>query len=96
MRSAISSSKKRPAVVLATLHGDDFICSQITSEARFDDYSILLKISDFKRGGLKQSCMIRPNKIFTADKSIILYKVGTLQESKLKEIKKIILDILAS
>lgn len=38
--SDLSASKKRPAVVVATLTGDDIICCQITSEARFDEYAI--------------------------------------------------------
>ena len=92
----ITSSKKRPAVVIATLHGDDFICCQITSEARFDDYSIVLKNSDFNKDGLKQQSTIRPNKMFTADQSIILYKVGTLKVSKLAEVKQTIVKILTA
>jgi len=46
--SDLSASKKRPAVVVAMLHGDDVICCQITSEARFDNYSINLNNNDFK------------------------------------------------
>ena len=38
--SDLSASKKRPALVLASLEGDDLILCQITSEARFDKYSI--------------------------------------------------------
>lgn len=39
--------------------------------------------------------MIRPNKLFTADKSIILYKIGSLKESKIKEVEKGIITIFA-
>ena len=40
--SDLSSSKKRPALVVANLVGDDIILCQITSESRKDKYSIVL------------------------------------------------------
>ena len=78
--SDLSSSKKRPALIVASLTGDDFILSQITSEERFDNYSITLNDKDFKQGSLNQTSRIRPNKLFTADKSIILYKIGSIKK----------------
>lgn len=65
--SDLSSSKKRPALVVATLTGDDLICSQITSESRFDEYALVLENKDFKDGNLQQTSLIRPNRLFTAD-----------------------------
>ena len=91
--SDLSASKKRPALVLANLTGDDIIICQITSETRYDIYSILLKNQDFKTGGLNRNSMIRPNKLFTADKSIILYKIGSLRDSKIKEVEEAIIKI---
>ena len=83
--SDLSTSKKRPALVLAGLEGDDLILCQITSEARFDKYSIELKNTEFKQGKLNIKSMIRPNRLFTADRSLIQYKVGSLKNEKLKE-----------
>ncbi len=94
--SDLSKSKKRPALVLANLIGDDFILCQITSEARVDQYSIILKDGDFKQGTLKQISMIRPNRIFTADNSIVLYKVGVLKDSKIKEVEEEVIKIFQS
>ena len=91
--SDLSESKKRPALVVAVLEGDDIILCQITSEARIDRCSITLTSSEFKKGSLNLTSMIRPNKLFTADKSIILYKIGSLKESKIKEVEKGIVDI---
>src|SRR3989338_548907 len=91
--SDLSESKKRPALVVAILEGDDIVLCQITSEARFDSYSITLTNSEFKKGSLNLTSMIRPNKLFTADKSIILYKIGSLKESKIKEVENGIVDI---
>lgn len=94
--SDLSSSKKRPAVVAANLIGNDIILCQITSEARVDDYSIVLKNKDFKQGGLPVTSIIRPNRLFTADKSIIQYKAGSLRERKIKEVEKSIIKIIKS
>jgi len=94
--SDLSSTKRRPALVIATMQGDDVLCCQITSEERFDAYSIELKDSDFVTGGLKQTSMIRPNKIFTADQALILYRVGKIKTSKIKEVEKVLLKVITS
>jgi mRNA interferase MazF len=91
--SDLSKSKKRPALIVANLQGDDVILSQITSEARIDDHSIALINDDFKQGSLNLTSIIRPNRLFTADKSIILYKAGSLKESKIKEVEKELIKI---
>ena len=77
--------KKRPALVLADLEGNDVVLCQITSEARFDKDSLKLKASDFKKGKLSVVSMIRPNKLFTADISTIHYKVGSLKIEKINK-----------
>ncbi len=94
--SDLRSSKKRPALVVANLDGDDVILAQITSGARYDNYSITLSNTDFKKGKLIQNSMIRPNKLFTADKSIILYKIGLLNGIKIKQIEQKLIDIFAT
>jgi len=85
--SDLSSSKKRPALVVAAMEGDDIILCQITSEVRLDDYSITLSEKDFKQGNLNLISIIRVNKLFTADTSIILYKIGVLKDFKIKEVE---------
>ena len=83
--SDLSSTKKRPALIIAALNGDDLILCQITS-SRKDEYSISLENKNFKEGALGVESSIRPNKLFTADKSLILYKIGTLKENKIQEV----------
>lgn len=78
--SDLSGSKKRPAHVLADLQGDDIILCQITSQQTKDNYSIPLKESDFITGKLTAPSNIRPNRIFTADKNIIIKKAASLNE----------------
>lgn len=91
--SNLSRSKKRPALVVANLQGDDLILAQITGEARIDNYSIPLVNNDFKQGNLKLTSMIRPNRLFTADKAIILYKAGSLSGSKVKKVEQELVKI---
>lgn len=91
--SDLSTSKRRPALVVATLSGEDIILCQITSEAREDGYSIVLADSHFEKGSLNRESRIRPNRIFTADKSIILYKIGYLKQSKTKEVEDKLVSI---
>jgi len=58
--SDLSAAKKRPALVVATLTGDDVILCQITSQAVADGYAVPLADRDFTSGGLRQAGNIRP------------------------------------
>jgi len=60
--SDLTKAKKRPALVIAELEGDDFILCQITSKAIKDKYAILLNENDFETGTLKQKSNVRPNR----------------------------------
>ena len=74
-------------MVIATLKGDDVILCQITSQINTDEYAIRIDDSDFVEGGLKQRSRIRPNRIFTADSGIIVYRARCLQEAKLAQVR---------
>ncbi len=92
--SDLTDIKKRPALIIANLKGEDLILCQITSKNVKDEYAIEIKDTDFKEGSLKQVSNVRPNKLFTADNGIILYQVGTLKRNKMNEIIDKIIDIL--
>jgi mRNA interferase MazF len=92
--SDLSGSKKRPAFVLADLPGSDIILCQITSRFRKDKFSVEISQSDFMVGGLPVLSYIRPNRIFTADKNIILRKAGTMKLSFTKNIIQQVISIL--
>lgn len=79
--------------VVANLTGDYVILSQITSAAKSDQYSILLAKNDFNTGNLKVESRIRPNRLFTADKSIVEYRAGTLKKEKIKEVEQKLISI---
>ncbi len=94
--SDLSKAKRRPALVLVDLKGEDLILIQITSQAVFDDYALGLDNDDFNEGTLHKKSNIRPNRIFTADKKIIVDRIGSLKESKMLEIINKTIDILKS
>jgi mRNA interferase MazF len=92
--SDLSASKKRPALVVANLQGDDLILCQITTATRNDGYAVSLSKDDFKEGSLPAPrSLIRTNKIFTADTSLILYKSGSLKLDKVREVEKKLAEI---
>jgi mRNA interferase MazF len=80
--SDLTQAKRRPALVLAQLRGNDRILCQITSQHVRDPYAIELTDSDFEAGSLKQRSNIRPSRIFTCDTGIILYRVGQIKADK--------------
>ncbi|MBS4021740.1 MAG: type II toxin-antitoxin system PemK/MazF family toxin [Dethiobacter sp.] len=82
--SDLSSSKRRLALVLANLKGNDIILCQITSKDVNDDYAIPLLTGEFQEGNLNQESNIRPNRLFTADESIVVYKAGAINNSKIR------------
>ena len=82
----LSGSKRRPAFVITNLPDDDIILCQITSKNFHDRYAVSCDNDDFANGSLPVESFIRPNKIFTADKKLILSVAGHLSENKIKEV----------
>jgi mRNA interferase MazF len=70
--------KRDLLLVVAELKGDDLILCQITSQQVKDEYSVPLDDEDFTCGSLKKKSNIRPNRIFTADRHIILCRFGKI------------------
>ncbi|MCX7635405.1 MAG: type II toxin-antitoxin system PemK/MazF family toxin [Syntrophales bacterium] len=94
--SDLSKTKRRPALVVATLAGDDVILCQITSKTVSDEYAIAVSDSNFTSGGLHQESNIRPNRIFTADANIILYRAGVLSSKIVQEVVTKIIQIISA
>jgi len=92
--SDLTSSVKRPALVVASLKGDDLILCQITSKLRDDPYQIPLNKKNLSQGKLNIDCFIKPSILFTLRNSIILYKAGEINIKKIKEVEDKICDII--
>ncbi len=92
--SDLTNAKKRPALVIAELEGNDLILCQITSQQIRDRYAVSIEDTDFETGTLKQKSNARPNRIFTADRHIVIYPAGHLKPDKVSDVIEKIVDIL--
>jgi len=81
----LQAGKRRPALVVADLAGDDLILCQITSQTHSDGQAVLLATADFERGRLAMDSFIRPNRLFTVEQSMILYAAAKVSRVKLVE-----------
>ena len=83
----LQPGKRRPALVVADLSGDDLILCQITTQSRRDGYSVSLISNDFESGRLNVDSFIRPNRLFTVDRSVIVYTAAKIKLSKMDEVR---------
>lgn len=87
------ASKKRPAVVLIDASGRDIVCAAITS-ANSGNNGVALNQGDFEKGGLIHPSFIQPTKLFTCEKNLVGKTVGTITQSKHKEVVSGIISLL--
>jgi len=95
--SNLSKIKKRPALVIKSLEGDNTILCQITTKNRWiNKYEIFLPKTACK-GNIRFDSLIYLDMVFTLHKNLIHEKIGEVKDTKLKEliknkIKKIFID----
>ncbi|MBU1252620.1 MAG: type II toxin-antitoxin system PemK/MazF family toxin [Nanoarchaeota archaeon] len=92
--SDLKSSTRRPALIVATLKGNDLILCQITSRNHPDPYQVGLNKEELSQGKLSANSFIKPSILFTLRDSIILYKIGRINEIKIKEVENQICEII--
>ena len=92
--SDLSSSKLRPAFVVADCGKGDWICIQITSNPYSDRDAVEIDSTDFESGSLQRASFARPGKIFTANEAILVRVVGQLRREKVLQIKRAIVDLI--
>ena len=88
-----SSVKKRPAVVVANLKGQNVILAQITTNQRNDEDLVSLRKKDFSSGSLSSDSFIMASLVFTSDSSRISYKTGKLKTEKIKEVQDKLVEV---
>lgn len=88
-----SSVKKRPAVVVANLKGQNVILAQITTNQRHDEDLVSLRKKDFSSGSLSSDSFIMASLLFTADASRISYKAGKIKQKKVEEVQKELIEV---
>lgn len=92
--SDLSSSKLRPAVVLASAGRDDWILCQVTSNPYADPSAIKITDSDFEQGSLQKISYIRPGKLFTANTSLMESDAGRLNNLAFNTVINAVVGIL--
>lgn len=76
--SDLSSTKLRPAIVLADSGRGDWILCQVTSKSYGDPTAVVLDQADLATGSLRLQSFARPDKLFTASDSLFVAEVSTL------------------
>ena len=90
----LSAAKKRPALIITPLEGDDLIMCQITSKEIRDKYAITLAMSDIADGSFHYSSNIRPNRIATLDEKLIEKKIARLNNHKFQKVVEALKKII--
>jgi len=86
--------KPRPVLVIKIPKGEDVIVNQITGTSYEKSVEVKIENKDFSKGGLKRDSYLRLDKIFSIEKSLIKYKIGSLKPEKFKEIMDKIISFL--
>ena len=74
---------------------EDAVAKMPVSEAaKRDPYAVLLVNADFLEGHLRHESNIRPNRLFTADQQLILYRVGHLTDDRMNQTTEAVIQIL--
>jgi mRNA interferase MazF len=85
----LSSSKVRPALVLATLSRGDMILCQITSQAAGHLEAVPILQTDFELGSqLQRASFALPHRVVTANDSCVRRAVCRLKQEKLNQIRE--------
>lgn len=84
--SNLQGQKLRPALVLAQAEFDNLILCQITSKPYSSKKAIRITPDDFTTGKLPITSYARPDKLFTAETTIIHKTIGKLTSAKTAQI----------
>lgn len=90
-----SETKRRPALIIATLTENNYLACSITSQAsNSDPFRIELQKDDLIEGSLPRDSFIRPNMLMTLDHCLIHWKQGKLPVDKFDEVRKTIVKVV--
>ncbi len=91
--SDLSHSKRRPAVLLASVARGDVVLCQVTSNPYGDPLALGIDDADFREGGLRRESFVRPGKLFTASSALVVATVGRLTHEKHKDILEVVVRL---
>lgn len=91
--SNLKGQKVRPALVLANVEFGNLVLCQITSKSYTSKVAICVESKNFAKGNLPVISYVRPDKLFTADATIIKDVVGqltpTIKDKILKSVREL-------
>ena len=94
----LASQKKRPAIIIScdkyNETNEDIVVVALTSNVETRDFTITLTSNDLENGTLKVISMIRVDKIYTLNKSIVIKTFGRVKPDILIKIKDLILQLI--
>ena len=90
--SDLSGQKLRPALVLSQAEFDNIILCQITSKPYTSKRAVKITGSDFSTGSLPIESYVRPDKLFTAESTIVQRVAGKLSREPLHSILQKVRD----
>lgn len=87
----LTSQKKRPAVIISSdtynESNEDIVVVALTSNIEPREFSVILNNEDLENGVLKVTSMIRVDKIYTLNNSIVIKTFGRVKPNILTKIK---------
>ncbi|HIH09413.1 MAG TPA: type II toxin-antitoxin system PemK/MazF family toxin [Candidatus Diapherotrites archaeon] len=88
--SDLSSSKKRPALIISSdtfnNSSQDIICCLVTTNPKSDEYTVSISEADVESGKLHFDSTIKPYRLFTIDKKLVMKSLCVLKAGKLGEV----------
>src|SRR3972149_6751738 len=94
----LASQKKRPAVIISSDAynnvNEDIGVVALTSNVEPRNFTVILNSDDLEDGILKVTSMIRVDRIYTLNKSIVLKTFGRVKPYILAKIKETILKLI--
>jgi mRNA interferase MazF len=94
--SDLSSSKFRPAIVLAPASAPEWIVCAVTSNPYADSRAVELHATAFLAGGLRGRAFARPLKVFTIDPSLVTGRAGKLSPAAYRAVVEPLVNALSA
>jgi mRNA interferase MazF len=93
----LSSSKVRPAIVLASFNRGDVLLCQTTSQSAGHPDAIRISLEDLQPGGgLSRESYALPHRLVTANEVCVRRSVAKLTPAKLRQIRESVCSLIRS
>ena len=96
----LHSTKKRPVLIISNTdynqRTEDILVMAITSNIKMRKYSTLISYKDMETGNLLKQSLVRVDKIYSINKSLVVKEFGKINICKFDEIKQLLEDFLSN